>query len=122
MYFNKTLNAKYKATILIKNNPGSSFISFACSNIIIGIDMKIVETKRGIFRRVLLFSSEFDFNKSQVINTNKINDINHQTLFRKKAKVGELNKYHIHVKVCQDIIVHKTHILFASAINFQKFI
>jgi hypothetical protein len=59
-----------------------------------------------LFFSFLLESESFIFNKSEIDKDMIIKDKNHQTLFRKKARVGELNKYHIPVNVCQDIKVH----------------
>lgn len=104
--------------MLIKNNPGSNFISFACWKTIIGIDIKRVAASNG-----KLINVDFLFlNISEIIKAIIITLKNHHTLFKKKVRVGLLNIYQIHVKVCQLIIDHSSQITQELAIKCGKFI
>ena len=77
----------------MKNSQASSFISFACWNTTIGIDIKIVDAKSGKLIKVsfLSFCHSLFLNISEIIRVIKITETNHQILFIKKAKVGLLN-------------------------------
>jgi hypothetical protein len=76
---NKTLNAIYRVIILVKNKAGSTFISFACSNTIIGIQINIVASNIGIGRKVLYF---FEGSKSFTISKIEIKLKNQPSTFK----------------------------------------
>lgn len=109
----------YTDIILIKNNPGSIFISFACWKTIIGKDIKIIAAKVG---RWMKFFFLFDEKISENITHKTITDRNPPILFIKNAWTGLSKRYPIPVNVCQLIIDHKKPTSQDAAIKRGKFI